>query len=215
MDDFVPVDRIKEHEGYTSGSAAADHLGAMDPNSDDSRRVMYGNQWRRILPEANFRYGKPLAAHPDHFASAPGVYESEGFQTGTGEKGFHALNTGKIGVHLLGPDDKLVPSAASKIARRRGLYVRGVRNNVQMAHQGEDDRFSEDHVGHLAKGPVNRDLTWGKMRRYAGDKQMGFGDQQVPLDQAALQVWGGGKWVGQHTQHLADFLVGQSDGMKV
>ena len=50
-------------------------------------------------------------------------------------------------------------------------------------------------------------MTFGTVDRFSGDKQLGFGDQRVPLEQAALQPWGGGGWKGQHTQHLADFLV--------
>lgn len=37
---------------------------------------------------------------------------------------------------------------------------------------------------------------------------MGFGDQLVPTAEAVKQQWGAGEWKGQHTKHLADFLVG-------
>ena len=36
---------------------------------------------------------------------------------------------------------------------------------------------------------------------------MGFGDQLVPTDEAVKQQWGAGEWKGEHTQHLADFLI--------
>ena len=37
-------------------------------------------------------------------------------------------------------------------------------------------------------------MTFGSVDHFSGDKQLGFGDQRVPLEQAALQPWGGGAW---------------------
>jgi hypothetical protein len=45
-----------------------------------------------------------------------------------------------------------------------------------------------------AQGAANREMTFGSVDHFSGDKQLGFGDQRVPLEQAALQPWGGGAW---------------------
>jgi len=227
-DNYVPYDQVLDHDktssGYTYYNPATQHLvgdhwGAtapsdrsLPPDSEENLRRLYGSEWRHTVPDVPYRYGKKWEDVPDHFTAVPADQVKAGvapkdFVGTVEERDFHAANEGKLGDHLVGNEDRLVPAKWSTEEQAHGLYVGPVEDTVEMARQGDDHGLIGDRLWALPRGKTNSRLMWGQAEAYAGDKSMGFGDQLVPTREAIKQQWGAGEWKGQHTQHLADFLV--------
>ncbi|EKX43599.1 hypothetical protein GUITHDRAFT_110402 [Guillardia theta CCMP2712] len=211
-DDLVRYEDAASHDKETSGITYHDHFAHLDPASEENMRTMYGSEWKYTNPDVPYRYGRRQEDASGQLTSVPASAMASGeapkdFIGTVDESEFSKANRGKLGDHLVGGDDKMVPRLFSNKELQRSTYTGSVEHNVKMEKQDDDHGLIGDRFWALPAGEDNRHLMYGKLEDYSGDKRLGFGDQLVPLHEAIKEQWGAGHWQGMHTQHLADFLV--------
>ncbi len=98
--------------------------------------------------DAHYKYGKPTPDHPDYLTSVDYKDTKSGERPlgwkGGPEEQFAVVNAGKVGDHLVGANDRMVPEAKSEEEQDSGLYTGGVAHNMRMARQHEEDGLIGD-----------------------------------------------------------------------